>query len=272
MKKLTAVLLIFIFMLSLAACGDKNNDTVQVNIAVVDLGTEYINDGERDFMQRSIELPTVILLNETNGKIASKINKTLEEQIMHYIIEIDETHSKSLEYARDLKSAGILADFVLDFDIVDAYVSGDVLSIICEKYEYYGGAHGSSIRCALNFDLTDGHLLTFAEIAKDETALQEKLSEFIQQEMKSERYADYYFYADNDSAIKDKSYNYCWYIAEDKLNVIYGQYEIAPYAAGIIEFALPLAEIQNFHSCCIFLSYHIRRPKYQPLVPLCFTK
>jgi len=85
MKKLTAVLLIFIFMLSLAACGDKNNDTVQVNIAVVDLGTEYINDGERDFMQRSIELPTVILLNETNGKIASKMKVTARILYLIYL-------------------------------------------------------------------------------------------------------------------------------------------------------------------------------------------
>ena len=254
MKKLLSFILITCLLIALGGCGGEN-DVKNVSISAVDMGLDNVNNGIRDIIQVSAESPVVTLDDE---EVAKVINDDIKQVSADFLLRLQQMFSGANEYSADMADMGIdNALFAMDLQVRDACVNGDVLSIVLEEYNVTGGAHGSSLRYALNYDLNDGKRLTWEDISTDSTALSKTLKDYIVTQASSSKYEDYYFfdyYEDSlDSAFGDDT----WYFNNQGLTIIYNQYAIAPYAAGIIEFTMPLEDIEQLN----LNAEHIRHTK-----------
>lgn len=241
MKKLLSLILIIGLLFALAGCGGGNGS--EVSVSAVDMGLDNVNNGIRDIIEVNAEMPTVALADETVQKAINDDLKLLQTEFMQ---RLGELFAAANEYTAAMADAGIDdALFAMDLKVRDAYVNGDILSIVLEQYSYTGGAHGSSLRCAFNYDLNDGHLLAWEEISADSTALAKTLKEYIIAQASSNSYDDYYFFDYYEEYLDSAFGDGTWYFSNEGLTIIYNQYTIAPYAAGIIEFTIPLEEIEQ---------------------------
>lgn len=242
MKKKIAFLLVLAMSLTLASCvGTGKNETVTVNVEKIDFSSFSAED------QKLVELNGDQASVQTgNDAVDKAINEKLAEETTNFLADVQNV----LAQAKELKASDdeweqqlVLAD---DLSVRNAYVTNEVLSIVYEHYTYLGGAHGGSQRYAYNFDLKDGHLLTWDEInSGDGDALREMMHTHIVNSINGGKYSDYYFFDNYEEDLDNAMNDYTWYIGNDCLNVIYNQYAIAPYAAGIIEFKMSLGNIDN---------------------------
>lgn len=247
-KKLALVLALgMIFIMTACGAGDKNN---QVNVMVEKLDLASISTEIPDYVVISVDNAVV---KSQNDAVDEAINAYLEKENQAFLADIDSL----IQDANDFKAATGLLDgefcFTDELKVRDVFVNGDVLSIVMEKYNYLGGAHGASYRYAYNFDLTDGHLLSWDDISADGEALRDKMHKYIVSLVNSDQYSDnqvYYFFDNYENDLDNSLADRTWYIADGELKAIYNQYEIAPYAAGIIEFGMPLGNVADLALSC----------------------
>lgn len=111
------------------------------------------------------------------------------------------------------------------------------ISMYVDYYQYTGGAHGLTDRMAYNIDLSNGNKVMLGDLFTSGYAYESKINQAIAAAIKSspEMYFDGAF-----SGIKE---NQEYYIKDNHLIIYFQQYEIAPYAAGIPEFSIPLSEL-----------------------------
>lgn len=111
---------------------------------------------------------------------------------------------------------------------------GGLLSLVVTVYTYTGGAHGMTTRNYINLDLTTGEPLKFPHLFADDAELA-RAAALIDAEVKAEpeRFFIQGFSADAFQPDQD------FYLTPNQAVVCFGLYEIAPYVAGIQEFAVP---------------------------------
>lgn len=111
-----------------------------------------------------------------------------------------------------------------------------LISFYIDYYQFTGGAHGVTTRKAYNVDKLTGDILTIRDIFQEGYNYKEKIDYEINK--KISKNPDMYFTGkEGFNGIDDKTK---FYIEDSNLVIYYGQYEIAPYAAGMPEFRLPI--------------------------------
>lgn len=121
--------------------------------------------------------------------------------------------------------------------------SSNTVSYILEIYNYTGGAHGITGVTTFTYNNYD-KLLTLRDIFIGNSYL-DVLSE------KSYKYFTNKFKETlDDFSIKEgtrpNSQNFAsWYMTDQNIVFIFGQYSIGPYALGIQEFSLPKSEVED---------------------------
>lgn len=166
--------------------------------------------------------------SKTEGDIAVGVEALLEEAAAH---RKEKGSENWLPYARDRS----------------VYVSrGDaaVLSFVYDDYTNRGGAHGTITRTGVNFDVEGGRELLFADLAADEQALRDLCLRSMQEQARSLQesrglFDDYE--ATLPLLIRDGS----WYFSPSGLVIVANPYDIAPYAAGRIEFSISYKDLSG---------------------------
>ena len=154
-------------------------------------------------------------------------------------------------YEQSLKEAeNFLDDFNLDnsnfvadssFEVKKS--TSNVISILVKYYKYSGGAHGYYEYIPYNIDLRNGNFLVLKDLFKEEvdykTLINNEIENQIKQLGKKEKDINdiYEFYG-----IKD---NQKFYLEDKRIVIYFDLYDIAPYAAGIPEFPIPIDNIKN---------------------------
>lgn len=118
-----------------------------------------------------------------------------------------------------------------------------VVSLIALSSLYSGGSHPNSVQVAYNLDIANQRILTLEDLIEEQNA--PELARLIRREV-DEKFAvidggsvlfeDYGDTIDN-SMLYGNMTPY-WYLNEKGLVVFYNQYELGPYAAGIIKVEL----------------------------------
>lgn len=121
---------------------------------------------------------------------------------------------------------------------------GRVLSFSTMWDAYEGGAHGQHMIYGVNFDAGTGKLLTIADIAQDREAFQEIcVQEMLRQceDLKAQHllYEEEMLTPGLKEILEGKMEGKEWYFTENGIRFISNVYEIAPYAAGSIDFDIP---------------------------------
>ena len=121
-----------------------------------------------------------------------------------------------------------------------AGVHGDIISCIVSRYDYAGGAHGSTSETGVNFDRNTGEVIGEDDVFTEDSGeeLRKLLSAHLQESL-----------PDNDAYnalfIKDIEPNGNFIVTPAGVTYIYGQYEIGPYYLGIIKVTLPWEELEG---------------------------
>jgi hypothetical protein len=181
----------------------------------------------------NIDLSIPVVTGLQNKEVESKINQLLEKEALERQQAMIEEANKNSDY--------ILTEPYHTYELVSRfyqyYVSEDVLSFYVDYYSYTGGAHGMTERLAYNFDLKTGKDLALSDFFAPGSGYIEMINEKIQAEI--DRNPNDYF--TGELGFKGISEDQGFYLENGNLVVFFLQYEIAPYAAGIRTFSIPIA-------------------------------
>lgn len=189
---------------------------------------EHVYDHKTPFLQVSAVIPQIG--NSQNSKWEAEFNQSLLDNYNELINEIEENAEKSKEYldVRDNLSYELMIDYEVKLN------QGGLLSLVVRSYYYTGGAHGMTVVDYFNVDLTTGHLLAFEDLYNTKQDL-ENVARIINEVVASE--PERYFSSEFTSDLLQSDQDF--YLQEDQVVVCFGLYELAPYASGIQEFAIP---------------------------------
>lgn len=171
----------------------------------------------------------------TDADVQARINEELARRVEQFAAELISLAQEAYsEFGEEM-----LRPFFLPYEgIVEYHVRfnrGGLLSLVINLYQFTGGAHGMTHLETINLDLTTGRLLAFNDLFPDADAL-EKLVQIINDRIAEDPYWFFIDEFDVSMFAEDQSF----YFKDDHIVVVFGLYEIAPYAAGIQEFALPV--------------------------------
>lgn len=168
-----------------------------------------------------------------NSDAAGKINSIIRNEVESFLVHINDTAADGKEAEEDK-----IQGYGVNFEIPCNHENG-ILSIILTEYVYYkNAAHPSTYRRALNFNSDSGVRISsdsLSEIAHEEFGESSYSPKNLTRKLK--KYA-----AEHDIPLYE-SFRQLTKIPEDfyfddnlHVHFIFQQYEVAPYAAGIIEF------------------------------------
>lgn len=130
-----------------------------------------------------------------------------------------------------------------------------MLSYLLEWNEYCGGVHPSSYYEGFNLDVKTGAAISLDQVVSDIPALKALVMEKLLAE-----YGEDAFYTDLDALLADyfawdeeaEIYRPSWTLGEESLTIWFSPYEIAPYAAGLLQ-----AEIRFDEAPELFTGEHL---------------
>jgi len=120
-------------------------------------------------------------------------------------------------------------------------LNGDCrMSAFADKYEYTGGAHGSTTRSSNTWDLQNGNHVKMVNLFGTDTRYRKTVIRKIQAEAEKSAAENPDIYFDNYRQLIEDNFNsQSFFLTPKNLNVYYQQYDIAPYSTGIVVFELP---------------------------------
>ena len=121
--------------------------------------------------------------------------------------------------------------------------SEGVLSVLCTRTEYTGGAHDNTSVFGLTFDLSTGALLSAADIAADYEGLCAKVAESVSAQ--AEELEEGTITGDLDAYAGGVLDTEKWYLDGEGLVLFAAPDELAPHAAGTIVFTIPYSELEG---------------------------
>lgn len=189
----------------------------------------------------SVEITYPQLKTSRNTPQYNKINRVYRSEA-----------KKFYKYTLDTLFTGAIENYIYSsknnfpFHAFDAVMNYEVtlndnchLSTYFDRYEYTGGAHGSTIRTSNSFDLKTGYQLQLKDLFKNNNYRKLILDKvLIMAEVNYNN--DPYLYFENYKDLIVENFNEDNFnLTKDGIIIYYQQYDIAPYAAGIISFEIP---------------------------------
>ena len=208
MKKFFLAMMIFLLNFSVTSAA-------QIDSA------EYLSD-------ENLIYPVVIT---NNAEVSGKINAVIRTEIENFLVRVNVMATDGYEVSE-------VQAVSTNFEIPCNYENG-ILSIILTEYvNFKGSAHPSTFRKTLNFNTDSGVRLTadtLSEIAHEEFGESSYSPKNLTRKLK--------IYAEKNNIQLYNDFQQLTNIPEDfyfdddlHVHFIFQQYEVAPYAAGIIEF------------------------------------
>ncbi len=202
----------------------------------------------------SIERPVLELMSDGgNGgetppdemqRICGAFNENFEE--LYSDSSADEVCSRAEEYYNTLDKDNQTSFIAFEerVTVKGQRVEGDLVELVVEAYGYYGGAHGLMSRTGFHFDLQTGSFFGLADVTDDISELNGAIADEIVSQIYSNDEYDKFFSTVADTIRNYSNYNFS--LGDDSLTVLFGEYEIAPYAAGLPEFEISYGVISRY--------------------------
>lgn len=109
------------------------------------------------------------------------------------------------------------------------------ICVYFQEHQFAGGAHGGSGIYAYTYDLKEGKQLALTEVLEmDEESILKLVNQCINNDIKSSKAGKYY---EEKVDIKDIE-NIEFYILDGEVHIVFNEYELGPYASGIIDLIL----------------------------------
>ncbi|HPE16708.1 MAG TPA: DUF3298 domain-containing protein [Oscillospiraceae bacterium] len=178
------------------------------------------------------------------GSAQQKINSFYEDQLAYAVSYAQgELHDYADSYAEDSHLAA--AEYYEDeIHITCRYRDDGVICFTREYYNYFGGAHANELRVGDTFSLDTGARLTASHIF---TVSEEVYRPMLLGYMESQvREMGEWLYDTNMDTIDASFDPDNFYLREDGLVFFFQPSDVAPYAAGIVEFSVTFDKLASY--------------------------
>lgn len=172
--------------------------------------------------QLQVNMKIPVMSHFKNKRFERKLNKEIKKHQLNLKNEIEKDARESCQTHP--------YELVTNYNVKS---NDEIFSLEISIYDYRGGAHGMTTNSYYNVDTKNSKLLTLEDLGSKEIINQE-----INRQVKERQKQGQIFFEDDQgfTGIKD---NQLFYINnQDEIVIVFGLYEIAPYAAGIIEFPI----------------------------------
>lgn len=179
-----------------------------------------------------------------NKKFQKQLNKTLLKEAKERVRSITEEANTYNKQMLEDALTPLKFEYVENFVLIHS--PSPYASLAFLRYQYSGGAHGLSYQSYLTIDTHESKLLTLDALFKEDVDYKELINEEIRMQLKERTEKGEYFFtgASGFKSIKD---NQAFYInTEGQLVIVFNVYEIAPYAAGVIEFPIDFQKLMPY--------------------------
>lgn len=183
--------------------------------------------------------------------INAEISETNQNDRSQYSIE-ENMHKNMIALAIEYKNSATdaphpeYASWNWDFENEEfiQYQQNGYLSINTEGYQFAGGAHGSSWELYDNYDIRKKKRMDLSDIiTKGSTAIEQLLEQHFRKEYDVENGKSLKESGLFESAIKPTDN---FFFDDWGITFVYNQYEIAPYAMGIISIFIPWYKLKGY--------------------------
>ena len=207
--------------------------------------TEEAKDGDVVFFQSGIYYPVF------KGYYADYMNRfvaSLVEAFREVLPEAKE--SAQLDYEESKKNEFGMQIFpeAEEFTVNCVWSKEQITVLKAEYYSNTGGAHPNVAYKAYVVDMTDGCEVTFERMLEEYGATTDEVVDFAVERLREE-YGENLFEYDNTDGLKDRVSMFIrsnqWYLNEKGLVLLANPYDIAPYAAGVIECEIPYKVLEE---------------------------
>lgn len=135
----------------------------------------------------------------------------------------------------------------------EVHVTDGLLSALVSIYAYTGGAHGNTFFLPLNFDLTTGRPVRLGDLFREGTAYGDTLAAYVEREVTrqlaaqiDEPVADARRMIYTEGLDDFREGRFAFTLGPDALHVHVPPYQLASYAAGTFDVAVPYAALRPF--------------------------
>lgn len=200
--------------------------------------------GRTVLLTLSIRRPVVRLIRM--DAVQERINNRIRLQAQAFYRYASRTlYRQALQEYRDSLSGEFPFrpyDAVMEYEIT--YNADCHLSLYYDRYQFTGGAHGSTIRASDTYSLKTGEVLPLSHFFKPGTNYQGFLITKILEQADRNMKEDPYIYFEDYRELIVKYFNpESFYLTSEGIAIYYQQYEIAPYSTGIVVFTIPYEEL-----------------------------
>jgi len=248
-KKAMCIILITVLLTQLDVCAQSKRGKDAPGTAIfvmaetnsISVDTKNINC-QLDEINLSIKAPQIKGLSDKHFE--KKLNKSFLSEAQKAKINALNT---AKEYNKDMIKyhlTPIKFEYISTFSVIEAPTPYLIIAFL--EYQYSGGAHGISYQKYLNLRTTDNKVLKLKDLFKEETDYKTLINNEIKEQIKNRQIKGEYFFPGSQgfTSIKD---DHEYYINRNgDIVIIFNIYEIAPYAAGIVAFAIPKEKLINY--------------------------
>lgn len=138
------------------------------------------------------------------------------------------------------KAGSHAKQYTFDSSYQVRFNSEELLSLEQNYMDYLGGAHPNSYLDTINVNLQTGKLLSLSDMFKAGSDYLPRLNSLVAQQIAQEQKTKVFFGKVEVNGTED------FYITDNaELVIVYPPYAVAPYAAGTIEFIIPVSKIAD---------------------------
>ena len=264
MKRLFTLCLAMVMALSLAACGTSKTPTTSstpadTSVEPTSTGHPAFHAGSNSNQNLTAKDGTEVLVSKSTAydivyPEASDAQKAIQKDLEQVVADFHKDSNKQEEdaqtyYQEFLKGGGkkeAFTPYTFELTCKPLRADNNVVSILFYSYAYCGGAHGSLATFARNYDAKTGKVLTMKDFGEEVSSLvTDNAVKFINAIQDTD---DAFFYDKvkaADESVQSMLETGSFYLSQDGLVLIDGQYLLQPYAAGIVEFTTSYDDLRG---------------------------
>ena len=264
MKRLFTLCLAMVMALSLAACGTSKTPTTSstpadTSVEPTSTGHPAFHAGSNSKQNLTAKDGTEVLVSKSTAydivyPEASDAQKAIQKDLEQVVADFHKDSNKQEEdaqtyYQEFLKGGGkkeAFTPYAFELTCKPLRADNNVVSILFYSYAYCGGAHGSLTTFARNYSAKTGKVLTMKDFGEEVSSLvTDNAVKFINAIQDTD---DAFFYDKvkaADESVQSMLETGSFYLSQDGLVLIDGQYLLQPYAAGIVEFTTSYDDLRG---------------------------
>lgn len=234
MKKITKISIIFFLLVFFVGNITTKSCYAEENtISVVEMEENTVNEN----IKINIKYPQ--FKNDKNNGGLKKLNSKIQKEIETWKNDMMDLNKKYIEQGK--KQQYPLREFEMLSTYKTTFMNENFISVVIDKYQYTGGAHGISAKSVYNYDIKKGRNIKLKELFKDNFDFQHIINNKIKIDIEKEK--EIYF--DEGKQFKGIKDNQSYYLTKEGIVIHFGLYEIAPYSSGYREFLIPYDLIKD---------------------------